>query len=297
MIILKLKGGLGNQLFQYAAAKQISLNNKVELLLDTVNGFINDPFERKYCLDAFAINSGLVDEKYINNFFIKNRYFKKIYVLSQDIYHLNDRTYIKEKSNEFDKDLYNLRPKRNVYLDGYFQTYLYFEDISNIIKNEFRFLEQPSISATEFLSEINITDSVSIHIRSFNNGKKNDTSKINGICGLNYYNKAIEYIKDRVKNPVFYIFSDNLEWARKNIISTNDSNFRFIAYQNNLGHDIDDFRLMSSCKYNIIANSTFSWWAAWLNKEPEKIVIAPSEWFASKSVNQKEIYPENWIKI
>jgi hypothetical protein len=220
-----------------------------------------------------------------------------MFVLTQEFYKLNDKTYIKEKQIQFCKNLYNLRPKNNVYLDGYFQSYLYFDNISNVIKSEFSFLEQPSILASKFLHEINTTFSVSIHIRSFNSGKKNDTSKINGICGSDYYNKAIEYIKERVQDPIFYIFTDDYEWARKNIIPYNSTNFRFITYNDILDHEIDDFRLMSACKYNIIANSTFSWWAAWLNKEPEKIVIAPSIWFAQKFINQNEIYPENWIKI
>jgi len=299
MVILKLKGGIGNQLFQYAAAKQIAINNNVELIVDTISGFKNDPFGRKYFLNNFSISSKITGDKFSKNIYNRNRYYRRLYVYFQNILPLKFRFYLIESAkNDFDINLKNISLIRDVYLEGYFQSHLYFDSISEILKEELLFIGELDSESKHILDEINNSESVSIHFRSFNIGKENDTSLINGNCSLDYYENAIKYILDKIKRPVFYIFSDDLEWAKKliNLISIK-INYKFVIYNNTLDHSIDDFILMSSCKCNIIANSTFSWWAAWINKNPNKIIISPSNWFVSKKVLNTNIYPENWVII
>lgn len=294
MIILRLKGGLGNQLFQYAAARQIAFNNNVELLLDTKSGFENDAFKRRYALDNFRIVAKIAPSEMMPRFVSRlNR--KLVRTCQQFLLPLRSRSYVIEGKRQFNPELLAVRFKRPVYLEGYFQSYRYFSGIKDIVRQELQLKEFSSIQSSECLSKISAVNAVSIHLRSYNANQANDTSKINGICSAQYYSAAIAHIKECVTNPVFFVFSDNMAWA-KNHLETLSSSLRRVIYMDT-GKDQDDLCLMSSCKHNIIANSTFSWWGAWLNTNPNKIVVAPKDWFASEQFSVNDIYPENWVKI
>jgi hypothetical protein len=299
MVILKLKGGLGNQLFQYAAARQIASNNGVELIIDSISGFKRDPFRRENLLNYFPISAKFNIINFENKIYNCNYFYYKIYNLIQRLLPLKYRFYIKESEKiDFDSRLRDIKLTKTIYLEGYFQSYLYFDSISEIIKREFIFTGELGRECKQFYEEINMSESVSIHLRSFNVGKLNDTSLINGNCSLEFYESAINHILVNIKTPKFFIFSDDIEWAKKTIDLLNiNFEVKLIYYSDNLDHSIEDFVLMSECKYNIIANSTFSWWAAWLNKNPNKIIIAPSNWFVSRKVSNKSIYPNSWIVI
>ena len=299
MVILKLKGGLGNQLFQYAAAKQIATNNNVELIVDAISGFKSDPFDREYLLNVFSISAKTIGDSYAKKIYNTNRYYRRLYIFIQNILPSKYRFYLKEPEElNFDLHIKNISLNKNVYLEGYFQSHLYFESISEIIKRELVFIGELNNKVKQILDEINMCESVSIHVRSFNIGKKNDTSFINGNCSLEFYENAIKYILNNFKRPVFFVFSDDLEWAKKMLNFSNFKiNLKYILYHDNLDHSIDDFVLMSSCKSNIISNSTFSWWAAWLNKNSNKTVISPLNWCVSKKVSTRDIYPQEWVVI
>lgn len=181
-----------------------------------------------------------------------------------------------------------------VYLDGYWQNEAYFLDIKNLIFQEFSFKNKPSDTNQKLIEKMGNSNSVSISIRHGDYLTNPRTHNFHGVCSLKYYLTCIEKIKDQIKNPLFFVFSDDLEWAKKNL----PDNGTLIFVRNNVGTSFyyEDLKLMSLCQHNIIANSTFSWWGAYLNQNPLKIVLAPKPWIKAKP-NDPSIIPANWIEI
>jgi hypothetical protein len=138
------------------------------------------------------------------------------------------------------------------------------------------------------------SESVSIHFRRYNSPNSIDTSSFHGLCNAFYYDEAIKYISSRVIKPIYYVFSDDINWA-KDYLSKYDIEFIFI--ENNKFKFHEDFRLMMSCRHNIIANSSFSWWTAWLNDNENKIVISPKKWFNTDEHEYIDVIPGSWIKL
>ena len=181
--------------------------------------------------------------------------------------------------------------KRINYYIGYWQSEKFFKDISDEIRKDFSFPKFTSEKNLEILKLIKSYNSVSIHIR---RGDYLQNRGFNGLAPLEYYQKAIEYIKNKIENPHFFIFSNDIEWCRKNLSIENS----YYIDWNRGEESYRDMQLMSLCKHNIIPNSTFSWWGAWLNKNPNKIVIAPEKWFNDcVNIDYSNIVPETWIKI
>ena len=183
----------------------------------------------------------------------------------------------------------NILRKDNVFLAGYFQTEKYFEDISEIIRSKIYFEGSDDSTYSEIAKKMNEENSVSIHVRLTDYVQ---LKKIyGGICDTHYYQKAIEMIREKVNNPVFYLFSDDLDAAQKML-----SEYKTIPVSLNRGSkSYLDMFLMSQCRNHIIANSTFSWWGAWLNSHHDKIVIAPKRWL--NTAEMPDICPKNWIRI
>jgi hypothetical protein len=292
-ITIKLKGGIGNQLFQYAAAKNISEKNESELLIDAHSGFVGDPFKRSFALNVFNVSSRILDpekikqsklDKIIKYFINKiNRLiFKKF------------RNEIVEKTYHFDEAIEKFKVSQSIILEGYFHSEKYFKNIRSILLMELEFINSPSVIGQKYLNEISKLESVSVHFRKYDNNTI-DTSSINGICSIDYYQTAIKFIQHKLQNPFFYFFSDDIEWT-KNFFTISELQVKYIDY-NNAENSYEDLRLMSVCKHNIIANSSFSWWGAWLNVNPDKIVIAPKKWLATDKYDYKDVVPENWLKF
>jgi len=293
-LFLILKGGLGNQLFQYAAAKNIALNNGSELVLDIDTGFKNDLFNRRYALDIFQLSvlvHSSISLLFINFLkFLKKSGFYKISILNKVLPAL-----ILENSYSFDESIKSLKFSSNAIIEGYFHSEKYFIDIRNILLEEFKFKNNSEYLNVNFLKQIQLSESVSVHVRNYANPKTIDTTSIHGICSITYYLTAIELIKGKLSNPVFYIFSDDIPWAKK-YINFDHVNCYFVEKTESFG-DQEDFRLMMNCKHNIIANSSFSWWCAWLNNYHNKIVIAPEKWLNTDNFDFSQVIPETWIKI
>jgi len=196
------------------------------------------------------------------------------------------------------KDIHNIRQflalPDHSYLEGYWGSEKYFKDIENIIRKEFTLKDKPDAINQKMISRIKNCDSVSIHIRRGDYIFDEKTNKYHGVCNLDYYLKAIALVAKKVKKPYFFIFSDDIRWAKQNL----HLKFPCVYVNHNIGKkDYEDLRLMSNCCHNIIANSSFSWWGAWLNKNKDKIVIAPKKWFTDKSINTKDLIPKQWLKI
>ena len=180
--------------------------------------------------------------------------------------------------------------KDNVYLDGYWQSWKYFNNYSDIIKKDFTIkLKYLNTIDRNLLTQIENSNSVALHVRRGDYVNNKDVNKFLGICDKSYYESAIEFIKNKVVDPRFYIFSDDPDWCLKEF-----GNEFFIISGN---HDWQDLWLMSKCKNQIIANSSFSWWAAWLNNNMEKIVVAPKKWFSGMNIKIDDRLPESWIKL
>ena len=273
MVIVKLYGGLGNQLFQYAMARRMAIENHALLKLDASTGFKNDFYRRTYSLNHFNI-------------------FEH-FAAPQDLAGLR---HVKEKHFHFDPEILN--PCDNVYLDGYWQSEKYFKSIEDIIRDELTVKEPLKDANLRMAREMAETNSVCIHFRrlygiSFG---KVDTQGFNmhGSIPLDYYYRCIERLTQTVKDPHFFIFSDDPGWTRDNFRLPNPTT---VIANNGAGKDHEDLRLMSLCKHHIIANSTFSWWGAWLNPGKDKMVFAPEPWFNAAEHDVKDLIPEQWIKI
>ena len=203
---------------------------------------------------------------------------------------------INETSLEFNQHITSLKSNINLY--GYWQSEKYFKENANLIKKDFTFKNSIESHNISIASEINKTNSVSIHLRGRDYINKPATKKIHNTCGLKYYIDSVKYILMHVEDPYFYIFSDDLEWAYS-FFKDIEFQHKFVEGNSWNKNSYEDMRLMSMCKYNIIANSSFSWWSAWLNDNPNKIVIAPHRWFAPLDMNKttKDLVPEQWVKI
>ncbi len=286
MIIGQIIGGLGNQMFQYAFYKYLSVNKITDLKLD-LSLFENYPLRNGYELeDIFTINEQIATQDEIRNFKskyplffkIENKLLNKNFIFGSSHYKEN-KFYIDTKI--FDENL------KDFYVEGYFQTYKYIQELNQIL---FQFQMKLS-EAEEQLLQGNV---VSIHIRGGDYiTSKKDNVLFGNICTSNYYKNAIEYIKNSVKDPIFLIFTNDTQYAKQLL---NGENFKIVDW-NSGKESFRDMYLMSLCKHNIIANSSFSWWGAWLNKNDSKIVIAPNKWFNDNSIYQNDITPSDWIKV
>jgi hypothetical protein len=263
MIIAKVMGGLGNQLFIYAAAKRLSVMNHVPLKLDIISGYIDDTFNRAYCLNHFRIHEEYATSAEVHELNLGNRRNLR--------YHINKvlpfryKRFIREEQL-FDPRLLDLRVVNKVYLEGYWQNENYFKDIEQIIRKNFELVSPCDQMNTELAKIMAASNSICLHARRVN---------YEYLLSSEYYDLAIKHMASKVANPHFFCFSDDIDWIRNNV--SIDWPVTYIAHKKE-SKDYEDFWLMTQCKHYIISNSTFSWWGAWLNADPSKIVIAPKNW-------------------
>jgi hypothetical protein len=297
MICIQLNGGLGNQMFQYALGRTLSLKNNCELILDTsiLAQKTNSKVEivRDFELEIFNIVAKVASKSELKEY--KPILLK---IINSLVYRLGFpgitlSNYYIEQQFSFNKKV--LKAAKNCFLSGYWQSQLYFESIASVIIEDFQFPIIDDSINLYFLSEIKKSNSVSIHLRRGDFLNVN-THNIHGTCSLEYYQGAISYIKSKIINPVFFIFSDDIPWVKSNVNFEAQTHF---VSGNVLKKSYIDMQLMSYCKHNIIANSSFSWWGAWLNTNIEKIVIAPQVWFSDKKMESqtKDLIPNTWIRL
>lgn len=285
-IYIKLSGGLGNQLFQYALGRSLSIQKECSLYIDTCwySSIPNGSTERSILINQLNTIATYIDskgkaEQLINqhNSNLINKFLKRK-VTKENKYFSYDSTIIKK----------NLP----IYLDGYWQSFKYFHKIRDTLINDFKPIE-PANNYQEFEKLINDQkESVMIHIRRGDYINSPSASKIHGFIGTNYYRNAIEQIKNIVRNPVFFVFSDDIAWCKEHL--PKDSIF-FIETKNSAASPISELSLMSHCKHHIIANSTFSWWGAWLGEYKNKNVIAPKHWLSNQTINLDDLIPQDWV--
>ncbi len=294
MIIVKIFGGLGNQMFQYAFFKSMQKKGK-KVKLDITEYKSSSHHGGLMLTDTFGISLAphIASEKEIKNLkgFSPFGKFNIIY-LNKIIYKFqiffykillkieNEKFFLEHK---FFEEIYSLEKG---YLVGFWQSEKYFKEIEKEIRKEFSFnLDKLDNKNFEILNKIKKLNTVSLHIR---RGDYLKNASLGNVCDLNYFKRSIKFVEEKIEDPLFIIFSDDIEWCKENL---KKENIVYIDWKNK--PEIDMY-LMKNCKHNIISNSTFSWWAAWLNENRKKIVIMPQKWFNDK---ETDIYIENWCKI
>ncbi|HEX7905097.1 MAG TPA: alpha-1,2-fucosyltransferase [Chitinophagaceae bacterium] len=293
MIIVQLTGGLGNQLFQYAAAKSLSLHHNVSLQLD-ITSFYRDKlpdlevprdfelyqFEgiREKIISLNEIGS-VIDLKNEKSFFqkIRPRYKRNIY--TEPFYH-------------FDKNFFN--SNKNVLLKGGWQSEKYFDPYKDLIRQRLQLKETVITQVIEKGRSLTEKQTVGVHIRRGDYLRKKIIFEWHGVMSKEYYLKGFELLSKRIPGFSVLYFTDDPDWVQKELLPI--MNGEIVSKETSQTH-FEDFYLLSKCRHTIIANSSFSWWAAWLNNNPDKIIIAPKKWFDKGPKDTKDIIPLNWFQI
>ena len=294
MIIVQLSGGLGNQLFQYATAKALSLKNNTDLHLDISSFYREEIHELEVPRDFELVNFEGVNEPLIKHDpfdsieqypFLKKKFFNKLTIPHK-------RNIYKDLHFKFDKNLFNLNS--NVFIKGGWQSEKYFSAYKTELRKVLILKENLYSNVSEFGSNLCKENSVSVHIRRGDFLRKKIILEWHGVLTTDYYKQALNMLKEKHGSLNIYYFSDDPEWVKNyllplfpgQIVSGNISQTHY-----------EDLYLMSQCKHNIIANSSFSWWAAWINSNQNKTVIAPLKWFDKANLDTKDLIPDDWIRI
>lgn len=298
MIIVRLSGGMGNQMFQYALGRRLSLKFNVPLKLDIDmqtylhdHGFnLTNIIFRPYDLDVFTIAASIATQSEIP-WWLRNYGTGKVRPIIDGLRRrLISHAGREKREQYFDETLLTKGP--NMYLDGNWQTPKYFSEIQDILRKDF-ILKDPLSEKSQLLqNEITNCSSVCVHVR--RGDYVNNASHDIGI-GQEYYNKALEHISAKISIEKIYVFSDDIEWCKNNLTFNQPTFFVGTEYAGEKNQE--HFSLMSSCKHFVIPNSTFSWWAAWLADHKTKIVVTPKKWFTDGTINTRDLIPEEWVRI
>jgi hypothetical protein len=274
-ILVNFGGGIGNQLFQYATAR--ALMKTGDLLLFNIDSYEGDYLERKFKLLNFNIKGSVITSKWFKKVFIPKTKFNLL------IDKLGLYSFIKENGFFIHREL-KIKTKLYTSMLGFWQSEIYFSEIRKELLAELTpkvIHELPEILKTE--------NTVAVHVR--RTDYLNDERY--GFIGERYYNDAIAIVKQKIEKPVFILFSDDIEWCKKTF---NQETILFCA-DSHFNEDYQQLYLMSMCKHQIIANSSFSWWGAWLNANEHKIVIRPQNPFKDVTFYYESFYPSNWLAI
>jgi hypothetical protein len=294
MIVAGLKGGLGNQMFQYAAGYRLAHDLKMPFRTDTRT--LADK-TRPYALNGFCIEGlPLTEEEQktvkrpprlparLARFAGILRYFP----------HRKSLAFVQEKHFHFNPSV--LKISSPSYLDGYWQTEKYFASVLDLIRRQFQLVEpmRATRSVIAGLIKEKGASSISVHVRRGDYVTSPTTNAFHGTCTPEWYERTMRLLSESVENPHFFVFSDDPEWSRAHLPSLWPMSF--IEPQTDK-RDFEDMHLMALCRHHIIANSSFSWWGAWLNSAQDKRVIAPAKWFASARHDTRDLIPETWVKV
>jgi hypothetical protein len=288
MIVVKLQGGLGNQMFQYALGKAMAKIHHSRFALDLDFLLDRTPDKglgfvfRDYDLDVFSMCPSIAKTGQET----KYRHPTFFHQLTSGF---TKRTIYKESFFQFDQQVLTMKP--NVYLDGYWQSPRYFESVEKELRADFTFTHPIEKNSQELYRKILSTDSICVNVR------RADflINSFHGVCGMNYFEPAIDYLISQLKNPQVFIFSDDPTWCKENFrlnISTEviDHTHKGFKFSNQL-------QLMAACKHFVIPNSTFAWWAVWLSNKKNSKVIAPKKWFSDDSIDTRDLIPSHWMRF
>lgn len=293
MIIFHVLGGLGNQMFQYAAGRSLSYKHGVQLFLDVSDFGDYDLHQGYEIARIFNCSAKTIRSCQLRDFMgWRSLKFARRLLRLPYASMLRGEKFIVEPHFHYWTEFLSL--SYDLYLCGYWQSEKYFEAISDVIHSDFEFILPLMSKNEDIASQMSNSHSVSVHVRRGDYVTNITTNMVHGVCSREYYLAAIEYISQRVDNPVFYFFSDDMSWVKQNLLVNHQC--KFIEH-NSGAQSFNDMRLMSLCQHHIIANSSFSWWGAWLGKNREKIVVAPERWFLLPNINTEDVCPASWVRL
>jgi hypothetical protein len=284
MVIVKLDGGMGNQLFQYATGRYLAQKLNADLKLDI--DVYRAGNKRQYALHHFNVEEIFSTPEEQKKFRRKEFFRRQLNRFGAAI----QSYWYTEQRQGYDANVEKLTD--NVYLEGFWQSEKYFKSIEETIRREFTIKDPPSALNSKYMDEIRLVNSISIHVRRGDYVEDKETSAVHGVCSIDYYRQAIHRLSAEVNDPRFYFFSDDMNWTKANL---SGSPHPSVYIDHNQTAPYEDLRLMSSCKHHIIANSSFSWWGAWLSENKGKKVIAPRNWF--RTLQNEDIIPNGWITL
>ena len=282
MIVVRLMGGLGNQMFQYAAARALADSLECELLLDT-REFATYKLHA-YGLERFKIRARQATPSELRQWpEWQHKIFMKLPQLAgSDWFIENGLAYHADFAQSSD----------NIHISGYFQSEKYFTPIRSAIMADFEPIQPLDANNLNMALQAQAAESVMIHVRRGDYVSDSKTLSIHGVCSLEYYKNSISWMREKLGSPQFFVFSNDMEWTKKHLPLGDDA----IFVEGNMACPELDIHLMAQCKHHIIANSSFSWWGAWLANHPQQQVIAPEPWFNATHLNAADLVPESWHK-
>ena len=293
MVIVRLNGGLGNQMFEYAMARTVAHRRHTSVRLDF--RVLEADRQRCYGLDAWNVNAQPASRFELFRVQLAMRVHRAMRP-SAPYY---ERPIVYEKSHRFDGDA--LKARRDCLLAGYWQSEKYFNEIESTIRAEFTLRAKPAAKTEMIADAIRYqSNSVFLHVRRGDLVADPVTSRLHGSCSLAYYQDAVSHVARSVDRPHFFVFSDEPEWVRENIglpfpMTIVDHNR--VGNSRSPGSEHEDLWLMTLCRHGILSNSSFSWWGAWLNPVRERVVIAPKQWVNELDLDLRDLIPEAWIRM
>jgi hypothetical protein len=318
VVVSRLSGGLGNQLFQYAAGRSLAQRRAARLILD-VTAFKLPQERRQFALGVYPIDAEVRGDGYAyepvtptvkfprpagmrerpeglrdailyrlaKNGGAADRLVKTVWRGAERMRGNAGLAVFTERTFDFDPELALLGGQ--TYLVGYWQSYRYFDDVRNIVCREIVLPHPPNAANAGWMARITQTNSICVHVRRGDYLMAAHFEQ-HGICSENYYRRAMRLMEQHLSDPYFFVFSDDLDWCRAHFAAPNTA----FVDANPVDAAHDELRLMASCRHHIIANSSLSWWGAWLGRQENQIVVGPDPWF---SVQKKtpDLYPPGWL--
>lgn len=287
MIAFRAQGGLGNQLFQYAAARRLALQNRCPLVVDQHwfdhprSGETPRPFE----LTRYSVVMRLATPFELTCWApMRSRWGRYLSPLLP-------LRLVRERGFEFNPEVLSTPP--NSYLSGFWQSEAYFADIRDELLAELSPIAPPEPCDLKVIELIQRGNAVSVHVRRGDYVSLTSASAYHGLCTLEYYHRAVEHVAERVEDPIFFVFSDDVEWTKANL------RLSFLTHyvdHNEPENAFQDLRLMSLCRHHVLANSSFSWWGAWLSHSIDGVVVAPERWYAVDRPTP-DLIPTRWSRL
>ena len=300
MIIFNISGGLGNQFFQYAFGRYLAVTNNQQLYL-RFEDYKEDP-SRRPVLEYFNTHYQECQELQEQKVLRYRKQYETLHPFLKKHYRRSNMVKFKRYFNDKKDPCYHneLLNASHGYFDGYWSHERYFSGIKDLVKHELELKpECKNETYHSVVKDITKSNSVAIHIRRGDYTQVKAFSDRFGILSLEYYKAAINFINDKVENPVFFIFTDDLQWVKEHFL-IQDLNYQFVIGQG-INHDYVQFSIMQHCYHYIIANSTFSWWAAWLGLQKDSIVVAPENWYNDpdwqRLYESNKFIPNDWIML
>ncbi len=307
-LIIRLSNELGNQLFMYASAYGISKELGKKLYIDDETAFLKKTNISKYGLNLFEITSPIIDDTF--KFKNLSGYLKRKLLIKTEIFRNRKKFYIEKKDiNKFTKysdDYKSINFDNNLYLEGHFESESYFKKYTEELINEFKFKNTDVLSKNIYFNEINKKNSVSFCIRQnrFIEGKGQNILKNKEkswkftLEQINYINKAANFIKAKVSNPSFFLWTNDFTNISKDKFNFTYKEIKLNDIQQTIDKRILGLYLLTHCNHFIVTTSTFNWWGAWLSKSKDKIILRPSnKLFSNFYLNNSDFWPSDWSII